>query len=123
MKNITIIFFLLATFTITGCATEAKYLKTLDSWVGDRFVRLTNRWGYPSETRILPDGNKEHAYIKETKFYLGNVTTVTPAGANGVGYKNVKSLGEPERRWCRTYFEVDRNDIILNWRCEGNSCN
>jgi hypothetical protein len=112
---------------IIGCATTAGYEKILSSWVNADISDLTNKWGYPTEQFIAPNGNRVYVY-QNSNSYKTPTRYQTNANANSFGNYTYGSAttqvtgGQTIVNWCRTYFEVDANNKIIRWRWEGNNC-
>ncbi len=64
---------------------------------------LTNSWGYASYSFVAPNGNT--VYVYEDRASITN-----EYGAVVMSFS------------CRTFFEVNSVDTIVNWRWEGNDC-
>lgn len=121
IRVIIIVFFL---SFLQGCATTARYEATLNKWLGRNINELVQQIGYPLQTMQAPNGNTVYVYAAENSYtnpttyettfnttWYGDVTATTNAhGGDTVSY------------WCMTYLEVDANNIIVNWRWQGNHC-
>ena len=96
-------------FLLASCATTENYRKILDSWIGHPVDELINAWGYPTGDFEIPKGNKVYRWEKR---------------GLGISYKSVDShwISDKYELWCNTYFEVDKNNIIVGYRFEGNDC-
>src|SRR5437870_4451474 len=47
-----------------GCATAAKYEKTVHQWVGRSEFELVSAWGDPEKTTALENGNQLLSYSR-----------------------------------------------------------
>lgn len=102
----------LIVITISSCATTANYNETVKSWEGSDINRLITSWGPPSDVYTMPNGNKMYTWL-----YVSNSLVTT----NYNQYLNRLETRQIQY-WCKTTFTANKNDIITNWRWEGNSC-
>lgn len=121
---------------IGGCATTEKYEENLRSWVGRDISNLIASWGYPSNSFKLPNGNTVYQYNYQ-RSYTTPITYNTVSNYNTNNYainnpsygtyttgstKTYQTGGQTFNYWCKTFFEVNKSNIIVKWRWEGNSC-
>jgi len=107
-----------------GCATTGKYEAKLNSWVGHNINELSASWGYPESSFTAPNGNTVYVYARGGSMVMPSQTTysgqVSPWGTySGSSYT---TGGQTLNFWCKTFFEVNQNKTIVNWRWEGNNC-
>lgn len=102
----------LIVITINSCATTANYNEVVKSWEGADINRLITSWGPPSDVYTMPNGNKMYTWL-----YVSNSLVTT----NYNQYLNRLETRQIQY-WCKTTFTTNQNDIITNWRWEGNSC-
>lgn len=103
VKSLSII--ALATLIISSCATTANYTEVVDSWDGANIDKLVMSWGPPANIYEMSDGRKLYTYHNtQTSYITTEYSTV------------------PVEYWCKTTFTVDRNNTIVHWKWEGNSC-
>tara|TARA_B110000211_G_C14059107_1_gene544723 strand:- start:620 stop:1000 length:381 start_codon:yes stop_codon:yes gene_type:complete len=104
-----------------GCATTGKYEETLTSWLGSNINSLVASWGYASQSFEAPNGNKVYVYTNSNSYTTD--TTTTKAYDIFTGNPIYKSSGGQTMIYsCQTFFEVNKKNIIIKWRYEGNSC-
>jgi hypothetical protein len=110
MKQLSLI--TLITLIISSCATTANYTEIVKSWQGSDINRLISSWGPPSDVYTMPNGNKMYTWL-----YTNNslVTTNYNQWLNRLETRQVQY-------WCKTTFTANKNDIIIDWRWEGNAC-
>ena len=108
---------LILLFLITGCATpQTTYDQILNTWLNHNINELVDKWGYPTNSFIAPNGNKVYTYHKES-------ISKTPTISRPLGYSYTVTVGgETEVYYCTTYFEVDSRNIIVKWSYNGNAC-
>jgi len=97
---------------LAGCATNAKYSKVLQTWVGSDVNRLIESWGPPSQRFDLPNGK-----IMYTWLYVGGNVIV----GNYNYYLNMVTA-RSVAVWCKTTFTIEPSGRIETWRWEGNAC-
>jgi len=119
-KYVLIIF----TVLLSGCATTAGYEAVLRSWTGQNINALISSWGYPESSFTAPDGNTVYVYSRGGSMTMPTQTTfsgqVSPWGS--YSGNSFTTGGQTLNFWCKTFFEVDNNKTIINWRWEGNNC-
>src|SRR3990167_4997047 len=114
---------------LAACASDQAYNQTIQSWVGAKANRLYRVWGYPDRIEHWQNGHKLAIYRYHnrgrypTTAYPGstNVTTrngitevyTTPAFTTGGGTYNLT---------CRTWFEINKANTIVNASSRGNDC-
>lgn len=117
IKIITLLFVL--SFYFAGCATTANYEADLNSWLGIDAEELVNQWGYPSQQIKAPNGNDVYVYEWSATGTLPTYTTVNVYG--GTIFANTYGGGQLTY-WCRTFFEINEDGKIIQWKWEGNNC-
>lgn len=99
----------LALQVCAGCASEAKYGKRLDSWVGHTEDELVLSWGPPTQRYPLKDG---HLLV-----YSNSATG--PVVYQQVGWA---VMGNQATYFCNTRMQIDATGKIIGWSTYGNSC-
>ncbi|AND70916.1 hypothetical protein ATSB10_34620 [Dyella thiooxydans] len=113
-----------AALLLGGCATEAKYRRQLDGWIGVPAETLVQRWGYPNGEVTAPDGDLEYIYTRRGGF-TSAPTSTTNAAVGGMDYLPSTATtrnGTYVLTSCTTYFELSRDRHIANARFEGSGC-
>ena len=83
MKKVS--FALVLVMFLFACATSEKYDRKLAGWVGKTESSLVAKWGRPSATRILDNGDKIITYTKAnnvyvpSEYYIYNTTGAQPS--------------------------------------------
>ena len=97
-KSVLVLIF--GSLSLSGCATQANYEKTVDSWVGEPEAKLIASWGPPTNS-----------------YTSGDTTSISYAQSNGavVRYGAVIPIG------CTTNFTIVKH-IITGWSFNGNAC-
>jgi hypothetical protein len=130
-------FVLLCLLVLAGCASmneEAvrQFQSEMDGYVGRSADELILARGVPTATAPLSTGGKVLEYSKSrTDISGGNsYTTYTPVfvpNASGGGtWISVPSHQTVPiysyERSCKLTFQVSTDNIVLNWKAEGNEC-
>lgn len=113
----------LISISVSACATEAGYRKTLDRWIGSSERDLVSAWGPPqgfyesSGTRFLTYSNRRDVYMPGTPpsyqtNFIGNTAYTTPVGGTSPMLINMA---------CETTFTVE-GTRIASYRYRGNNC-
>jgi hypothetical protein len=113
-------------FLLAGCATTANYQQKLTQWQGAPAQQLINAWGYPDTSIKLPNGNIAYMYLRQqlysTPVYPAPTFSVTGAPVYSMGFYNYPVAAQTVSLYCRTWFEINRQNVIVNTRFEGNNC-
>ena len=78
--------------------------KVMDSWIGENIDTVINSCGYPSSEKEIAG--------KKLYYWLNSSYVVT---GNQYGVYGGESI-------CNRIIEVDKNNIVVKWQWEGNSC-
>lgn len=120
MKRLSLI---ISMVLLSACATEAKYQRNLNTWLGSTELDLVRQWGAPQQA-YEAGGSKFLVYSSSDSMYIpgqapsyttnvyGNTAYTTPTG----GYA-AQSIALS----CVTTFEV-ANGLVTNWTYNGNNC-
>lgn len=132
MKKIS--FALVLVMFLFACATQEKYDKRLSSWVGKTETSLMTKWGKPSATRIMENGDKVITYTKAndvyvpSEFYVYNQNfepsedVVYSPFMNDYNFSPyAQSFGYQVEDICQTSFLVQQG-FITGWKWRGNDC-
>lgn len=112
---------LLASLLVTGCsnmATKVKeqYATSLDEYIGQDIETVVDDIGHADQVSEAPNGNRLFIYSHTNQLTY-------PTHCRGYYYGNqLCSGGETLERWCKTYFEVDEQNQVLEYSFKGNGC-
>lgn len=114
-------------FLLAGCATTANYQQSLNRWQGAQAQDLVKAWGNPDSSIRLQSGNTIYMYMRK-QLYSRPVTppmptfTVTGTPVYNMGFANAYAGTQTLSLYCRTWFEMNNKNVIINTRFEGNNC-
>ena len=103
-----------------------KYNTKLNSTHGKNIQFLVDAMGYP-EKIVAPNGNNVFIFnvkrsyrtpLRVSTYRYGSWFRGTYSGSNS----STISGGEEITYWCKTYFEVNKKNIIIKWRSNNRSC-
>ena len=119
--------FLLILISITlvsACATRERYEARIDTYVGKSINVVMDDWGYPSGSFEALNGNTVYTWDKQSSYTSSpSVQTGVFTGSSNGGFFTGFGFGSNTiTRRCQTYFEVDKQKVILRWRTQGNDC-
>ncbi|EMH5955078.1 membrane lipoprotein lipid attachment site-containing protein [Proteus mirabilis] len=122
-----ILFIISVIFVLSGCQTEAKFKKNMNSWVGKDIGDLVDLWGYPDNERYLKNGNTVYIYSSGGTFITPSNTTYNTRGnVYGNNYYSTTTAtttgGFPITFNCTVSIEFNKKDIIRKVRWKGNNC-
>lgn len=125
---------LLSLLFVFACASNAKYDKRLESWIGKPVNSLTAKWGEPSAKKFLANGDSVITYTKANDVYVPSEFYYYNQGfepsedvvyspflndydfspyMNNFGYEVVDS--------CQTSFLIQEG-LVTGWKWKGNDC-
>ncbi len=114
---------------LTACATVQNYQLAVNSWQGASGAKLFRVWGYPDHTERLPNGHRLYVYATRD---VGQYPIVTTPGYTSVYTSNGQTYvsstppmitgGGIYDFHCKTFFEVNSANHIVNTDFRGNSC-
>ncbi len=112
---------------LTGCATVGHYQETVSSWHGAHAQDLFSSWGYPDVTEKAEHGSRLYVYNTTnnasipTPDFPGRSFTMTEEG-NALDPEVIEQEKAKAGVICRTWFEVNRSNRIVNGWFKGPSC-
>ncbi|MEO6699324.1 MAG: hypothetical protein ABIR53_06520 [Paraperlucidibaca sp.] len=111
---------------LSACTTRERYEARINTYVGKPISVVMDDWGYPSGSFDAPNGNTVYTWDKQSSYTSApSVQTgvFTGTGSGGGGFFTGFGFGSNTvTRRCQTYFEVDKQKVILRWRTQGNDC-
>lgn len=104
--------FLLVPIVLSGCATETRYRKNLQGWVGKPIGDLTRAWRTPTRSVTNADGTTTY------EWRTSDTSTI-----EGVRLPTGQIIQRQEtRQWCDTKVFTGPDGIIRSWTIAGNNC-
>jgi len=88
---------------------ENKFEKALDSFVGKDYQVVVDKWGHPTDSYTGPNGNDVIFYRR-----LKDITSTSP--------DRYDTDGEVIEDYCNVYFEIDKDQNVLNYTYRGTYC-
>ena len=101
------------------CATPEHYAQAANSWKGASFADLLGSWGYPEDTEKLENGNTLYTYNTHPLSSKEEALDVWSAPMLDE-HPVVKVSGDFPL--CKTRFEVNNFNRIVNVEYEGPAC-
>ncbi len=105
------------TTTLTACGTVQNYNAAVTSWKNASANQLYTVWGYPNTIKKLPNGNQLLTYVT-----VDRVKSPTVISQNEEKTHAVITGGDVTVYRCTTWFEVNRQQTIVNATFKGNNC-
>lgn len=113
---------------LVACATNNDYVKVLDTWRGKQLENLLQSWGAPDQVISIPGGNTYYVYSAQS--IQSAPGPYIPTFATFSNNENKAVMGtimmpSPPSLYvltCRTWFEVNKNNKIVNVGAKGNYC-
>ena len=112
-----------------GCASTANYSAALKTWQGSNIEDLVRVWGYPDQNGKAPNGNRLYIYSyheqgeRPTYIDPGYTTVVQKHGKTIVTNTPTMTYGGGTYDYrCKTWFEVNKDNVIVNVSMRGNDC-
>jgi hypothetical protein len=126
MRSLTI---LLISLTLTACATSNYYAQALNSWRGNNLNTLFKSWGAPDQVVPIPNGNTYYVYNSQSVQSAPGAYTPsffnTTSNGSGTPVSGMIMLQGPPSIYvlsCRTWFEVNTSNVIVDAGAKGNYC-
>jgi hypothetical protein len=128
---------LLVLILLAGCATQAKYQKSVESWVGRSSRELVHALGTPEKVEALKSGGHLISYTrsKASSAELGGIPSVfgeeyefvqvhNDTGAVPRSYDEIVAApgATTYNKSCLTYFEVNPGGKITRAGFSGSDC-
>lgn len=106
MKKFLIVIFVITFFPTVSFAigTKDTMQRIMDSWIGENLETVIDHWGYPTQEKTIA-GKKLYYWINSSYNVSGNQYVV-------YGGESI----------CNRILEVDKNNNVIKWQWEGNSC-
>lgn len=107
--------------TLSACNTmqigsEDNYKKELQVYVGKDIANVVKDHGHADNLSQAPNGNRLFIYVNsETSTSPVNCQTTSKGKQHCTG-------GDVSESLCKTYFEVDQNNIVTSYSFKGNNC-
>jgi hypothetical protein len=132
IKCTALIFLLLA---LSGCGNLEKrrdtFVAQMDAFVGKSIDEVIKIKGVPTGTAELVSGGRVVEYAKSNRVTSGGGTFATyrsvyVPSANGGSYVSIPvnhtvPVSTSEEN-CKLLFTVSKDNIVVNWKAEGNNC-
>lgn len=127
MKHILTGIMFIMMLLLNSCATTAGYRKILDTYVGHSSYDLYNAWGQPYNKSIAPNGNLVWIYKKSSSYTTNGYASSNSyynAYSNSIYGQTNLTYHPPVTytNWCNTTFEMNYEQIIVNYSFQGNNC-
>lgn len=111
-------------FLLSACASSTAYQQQMQHWRGKNIQTLRQQWGQPEAVVKLANGHRLYQYMRKSFSSIPDAKR-QPLHTNDTLFK---SYEEPWLsnitmvRYCRTTFETNKHDIIINISFNGNNC-
>lgn len=111
-----------AVFLITACTAlsndrrEQEYQAALTRYVGENIEQIIDKFGYADSLSESSTGNRVFVY---SSFHIDSSSVRCSENSDGT---HSCSGGDVDEHWCKTYFEVDSQNVIVDFSNKGNSC-
>lgn len=119
------LFLLAASLFEGGCATEAKYGKVVDRWIGKSSDQLFWEWGYPNKQITAPNGDTVYIYHKSRTLDFSQTYATAPQYYSYGEYNSISTYTDSniQKLTCTTWFEIgQRNKTVKKVVFRGDLC-
>ena len=110
VKNIALLLF--TALFASSCISKKNYANRMSTWEGHNVNTLITSWGPPADVYTMPNGNIMYTWLYTSDGY---VTTRYNEYLDQIQQRSVTN-------YCKTTFTADENDVVVNWRFQGNAC-
>lgn len=126
MKTWISMLLILASVGLFGCddqGAQEQLNNTMNSWIGRDINEFVRRYGTPTTTLTLPNGNTIYSYRTEQEREFQQPTSVNEFQNSQGETTTIISGGNTiiDRDFCEIDVEFDRSSEIQSWRYEGSS--
>jgi hypothetical protein len=126
MKTWISMLLILASVSLFGCddqRVKEQLDSTMNSWIGQDIDEFVRRYGTPTTTLTLPNGNTIYSYRTDREREFNQPTTVNEFENDQGDTTTIISGGNTvvDRDFCEIDVEFDRSGEIQSWRYEGSS--
>lgn len=120
MKKISLFWLIVvATATLSGCATQEKYLQRMQLYVGMSEEDLVSHMGPPTSVYSLNKNTKYTTYHDSETSYIPERAS-TSVNKDGE-FHSQYSGGYERTQWCDTTFTIKKG-VVTNFSVKGNNC-
>ena len=106
---------------ITSCGTvqfssEENYRNELQKYVGESIEIVVNDLGHADNLSESPNGNRLFVYSSA-------FTSTSPVNCS-TDSQGIETCtgGNTNEYWCKTYYEVDDENLVVDFSYKGNNC-
>ena len=110
---------------VTGCAfpTARGFDQQLANSRGENINTIISAWGPPARVFDMPNGYKLYTYARAQSYRTPTTTTANVYGGYGSAYgSSTTSGGNVVTSYCRIDFTVNAQQIVTDYRFEGDRC-
>lgn len=128
---------------LAGCATQAKFIQTMDGLLGKPEIVIVERYGPPDREWKANDGTKILQYTKGNQIVLPGPVMQTPVVSQTTGnvaigqglrqttgqyasttttYATTQAPPFVIRESCTVNFTIDKEGVVRRWSASGNYC-
>ena len=103
----------------SGCVqfgSEENYSIELQKYVGASVENVVKDLGYADYLSQSPSGNRLFVYSRAF-----TSTSSVNCRVDGIGSQNCTG-GNAFEFWCKTFFEVDEENLVVDFSFKGNNC-
>jgi hypothetical protein len=124
------LFILLICLNLLSCASDNYYQQALNSWRGNDLNNLFKVWGAPDQVIAVPSDNTYYIYHFQSLQsargpYVPSFVTYNGTNSNNKPVVGTIMLPSPPNWYvlsCRTWFLVNKSNIIVDVGAKGNYC-
>ena len=114
--SITIMLLLIASCGTMEMASEENYRASRQEFIGNPIDSVVANFGHADSLSEAPNGNRLFVYSSSH-------TSTSPVNCETDFRGDEKCTGgDTSEHWCKTYFEVDESNTVVDFSYKGNSC-
>lgn len=112
---------MIAAAILSGCGgagfgSEEEYRNSLQHYVGASIDEVVRDFGYADYLSEAPSGNRLFIYSR-------SITSTSPVSCRSDSLSSqVCTGGSAYEFWCKTFFEVDAANLVVEFSFKGNNC-
>jgi hypothetical protein len=110
-------------FLLSACASTAAYQQQMKQWQGKNIQLVKQQWGQPEAAIKLANGHVLYQYTRKNFYTIPDPKRQPiPLSNTFTSYEKPWNSNQTMIRYCRTTFETNAQDRIINVRFSGNNC-
>lgn len=119
LKTLSVVLFFIVPFILTSCISTNEHGASIEKYIGQYMDKLYfDNWGAPNEIRQVESGKTLWIY-RWSSDLTSESTSHFPPTYHSTGENSIPTN---QHLWCKTAFEINEHNKIIDAKWEGNYC-